>query len=82
MKTIEERAESYTDDYIEYTLSETIVAENAYIQGAKDQKKIDSEETYNWLKNNIEKYFCQDEAFDQVISIRNLLYDFKKVLEE
>lgn len=82
MKTIEERAESYTDNCYEYTLSETIVAENAYIQGAKDQKKIDDEKTYNWLKNNIEKYFCRDEAFNQVISVKNLLSDFKKVQEE
>ena len=75
MKTIEERAESYTDDYPEFTLSETIVAENAYIQGAKDQ----NEEIYNWLKNNIENYYYRDEAFDQVISVKNLLSDLKKV---
>lgn len=82
MKTIEERADSYIDDCPELTLSETIVAKNAYIQSAKDQKKIDDEKTYNWLKNNVENYYYRDEAFDQVISVKNLLSDFKKVQEE
>ncbi len=36
----------------------------------------------NWLKSNIENYYYQDEAFDQVISIKNLSLDFIKAMEE
>lgn len=35
-----------------------------------------------WLKNNIEKYYFLDEAYDQVISIKRILEDFPKGMEE
>lgn len=34
-----------------------------------------------WLKNNIEKYYYLDEAYDKVISIKNLNNDFKNYIK-
>ena len=74
MKTIEERAESYTDGCPEYTLSETIVAEIAYIQGAKDQKKIDIEKACKWIEDN----FVDNGS----LCYRGILYDPKHIAED
>lgn len=35
-----------------------------------------------WLKENIENYYYLDEAYDQVISIKRILEDFPKAMEE
>jgi hypothetical protein len=40
------------------------------------------EKTCEWLKNNVEKYYYLDEAYDKVISTKNLNNDFKKYMEE
>lgn len=40
------------------------------------------EKACEWLKNNVEKYYYLDEAYDKVISIKNLNNDFKKYMEE
>ena len=35
-----------------------------------------------WLKNNIENYYYLDEAYDKVISIKNLNKDLKQAIKE
>ena len=39
------------------------------------------EKACEWLKNNIEKYYYLDEAYDKVISIKNLNNDFKNYIK-
>lgn len=39
------------------------------------------EKACEWLKNNIEKYYYLDEAYDKVISIKNLNNDFKNYMK-
>ena len=39
------------------------------------------EKAVEWLKNNVENYYYLDEAYDKVISIKNLNSDFKKYME-
>ena len=39
------------------------------------------EKACEWLKNNVEKYYYLDEAYDKVISIKNLNNDFKKYMQ-
>jgi len=39
------------------------------------------EKSCEWLKNNVEKYYYLDEAYDKVISIKNLNNDFKKYMQ-
>ena len=40
------------------------------------------EKVCEWLKNNVEKYYYLDEAYDKIISIKNLNNDFKKYMEK
>ena len=40
------------------------------------------EKVCKWLKENIENYYYLDEAYDQVISIKRILEDFPKAMEE
>lgn len=40
------------------------------------------EKACEWLKNNVEKYYYLDEAYDKVISTKNLNNDFKKYMED
>lgn len=39
------------------------------------------EKACEWLENNVEKYYYLDEAYDKVISIKNLNNDFKKYMK-
>ena len=39
------------------------------------------EKAVEWLKNNVENYYYLDEAYDRVISIKNLNSDFKKYMK-
>lgn len=39
------------------------------------------EKACEWLKNNLEKYYYLDEAYDKVISIKNLNNDFKNYMK-
>lgn len=39
------------------------------------------EKASEWLRNNYEKYYYLDEAYDQVISIKNLIKDFEKYMK-
>ncbi len=39
------------------------------------------EKACEWLKNNVEKYYYLDEAYDKVISIKNLNNDFKNYMK-
>ena len=39
------------------------------------------EKACEWLKNNIEKYYYLDEAYDKVISIKNLNNDIKNYMK-
>ncbi len=39
------------------------------------------EKVCEWLKNNVENYYYLDEAYDKVISIKNLNNDFKKYIK-
>lgn len=48
----------------------------------EETKKQMIDKACKWLKSNIEKYYYRDEAFDQVISIKNLSSDFIKAMEE
>lgn len=40
------------------------------------------EKACGWLKNNVEKYYYLDEAYDRVINTKNLNNDFKKYIED
>ena len=56
MKTIEERAMEYASKKADISLSAIYnealanIYEEAYIAGAKEQKRIDIEKAYKWLK--------------------------------
>lgn len=45
------------------------------------QTDIFIEKATEWIKNNVEKYYYLDEAYDKVISIKNLNRDFKKAMK-
>lgn len=76
----------------EYTFAEivSLATDNCYKTGVHDGYDYAIEETRKqmidkackWLKSNIENYYYRDEAFDQVISIKNLSSDFIKAMEE
>ena len=52
METIEERAIEYANK--KWTPEYHFIAEESYIAGAKEQKVIDIDKAYEWLKENIE----------------------------
>ena len=39
------------------------------------------EKASEWLRNNYENYYYLDEAYDKVISIKNLIKDFEKYMK-
>lgn len=82
MKTIEERAIlnlMYERDFCGNDLSDNMVC-RAYVKGATEQKAIDIEKAYEWLKNNWREYVDQDG--DGMILFGNWESDFRKALEE
>ena len=57
------------------------IALSYFEKGAKYADSTFMEKACEWLKNNVEKYYYLDEAYDKVISIKNLNNDFKKYME-
>lgn len=51
-------------------------------EGAEWADRTMIDKACKWLKSNIENYYYRDEAFDQVVSIKNLSSDFIKAIEE
>lgn len=62
---------AFSKSHLEYHRDIEYIRTDAFINKACD-----------WLKNNVEKYYYLDEAYDKVISIKNLNKDFKKYIEE
>ena len=76
MKTIEERAIlnlQYEKDFLGNDLSEDMVC-RAYVRGANEQKAIDIERAFEWLKNNLREY--------GIILFGHWESDFRKAMEE
>lgn len=88
MKTIEERAfeYSYAEPRCFLNLQQTL--EEAYKQGATEQKKIDIDESCGWLNKNLKEYFIQStrtivgEAKSRQEIINDIINDFRKAIEE
>lgn len=64
----------------------TILAANTVrykAEGSIEYVRTDAfiEKACEWLKNNVEKYYYLDEAYDKVISTKNLNNDFKKYMK-
>lgn len=57
----------------------TIRTGDNYIEYANTDAFI--KKACEWLKNNLENYYYLDEAYDNVISIKNLNNDFKKYMK-
>ena len=91
MKTIEERARlnlQYEKDFLGHDLSEDMVC-RAYIAGAKEQKTIDIDKAYDWLKENARDYACATvrcpygEEEEIICDVHlEILEDFRKAMEE
>lgn len=69
MKTIEERSRHYASMYMHPKLYEQ--AKREYIKIATEQKSIDIEKAWQWIKNNFDK----DEGGE-------IEYCFRKAMEE
>lgn len=95
MKTIEERADEYAKtrcSNIQSELHKRLFIDafsSSYIQGAKEQRKIDIDKACEWLKDNIKNYLCTSVRSsgglnkEVIIDIsRDCYYDFKKAMEE
>lgn len=61
----------------------------AYKRGAEEQRKIDIDKAYDWIKDNIKNYLCTLVRScgglnkEVIIDIsRDFYYDFKKSMEE
>ena len=54
MKSIEERADAYVGHPFEIDeFSSTTIKRQAFIEGAKEQRKIDINKAWQWIENNI-----------------------------
>lgn len=81
MKTIEERATEYATRKADISLSDIYnealanIYEEAYIAGATEQKAIDIDKTYKWLKENIDSGIHPS-------SVYGFIEKFKKAMDE
>lgn len=81
MKTIEERADDYVGHPEEIDeFSSATIKRQAFIDGAKEQKKIDIDKACEWLKNNyrnLDYINYEGDLFDLT-----LVKDFRKSMED
>lgn len=89
MKTIEERADAYVGHPFEIDeFSSATAKRQAFIDGAKEQRKIDIDKACKWLKENARDYACatircygdEDEIICDVH--QEIVEDFRKAIEE
>lgn len=79
MKTIEERADAYVGHPFEIDeFSSTTAKRQAFIDGAKEQRKIDIEKACDWLFLYVGLY-VNDEGY---VETHELLRDLSKAMEE
>ena len=79
MKTIEERADTYVGHPFEIDeFSSTTAKRQAFIDGAKEQRKIDIEKACDWLFLYVGLY-VNDEGY---VETHELLRDLSKAMKE
>lgn len=79
MKTIEERADAYAGHPFEIDeFSSASAKRQAFIDGAKEQRKIDIEKACDWLFLYVGLY-VNDEGY---VETHELLRDLSKAMEE
>lgn len=75
MKSIEERADAYIDHPFEIDeFSSTTIKRQAFIEGAKEQRKIDINKAWKWIENNIYEM--------KLYGLRVCENHFRKAMEE
>ena len=83
MATIEERAKEYSlKDFDGYYTGREKAVEEGYIEGAKEQRKIDIEKACEWLDNYLMEIGYPDDWCRDSLNIKNGKERFRKAMEE
>lgn len=81
MSTIKERADIYVGHSFEIDeFTSASIKRQAFIDGAKEQRKIDVDKAWQWITNNWRKYIYQDR--DGIICFGHWEADFRKAMGE
>ena len=83
MKTIEKRATEYVMPLIdEHSEGNLMTIRIAYMNGAKDQKKIDIDKACEWLDNYLMEIGYPDDWLRDSLNIKSGKERFRKAMEE
>lgn len=81
--TIEERADAYVGHPFEIDeFSSTTAKRQAFIDGAKEQRKIDIDKACEWLDNYLMEIGCPDDWLRDSPNMESGKERFRKAMEE